>query len=542
MSRQKYHLNTIITRHKPIILEANTKYLPLDLELAKDARLQLSEPNLSKKVSITKFYLAGISDSRFIPDINASCLQNELVAILYRVLTPPKNTVNKQVFISFRKHTIDWCLKFKEKKLQKVFMYSFEEWLTHLLPAKRKKYSPHELADFDPTVAGMYTFFVKLELIPKYDNVTTSLKAPRVISEANAKAVAATGPYFYSLSKNVAKIYNNSYKYCYCSGMNALQVGDWMTNMLTHVLQHIGIEDPLFLENDFSTFDKCEHEPMCDLEYQMYLIMFDLENSDRKDERFRKYVRAQKNTHGMNKDKTIEYWVTGTRKSGDNNTSIGNSLINFNMQKFLYGDIPFAIIFLGDDSLTIIDKKNLDYARKQSSLFEDLGYEAKLKWSTNLAEVEFCSSLFLPLLGGKYLLIPKLGRFIAKHGFSISVVAKNDPRGFMREIAIAYSCIQELPLYGQLIKFYLKETENVKPTQLLQDEIYKITMPKEHVKVDPVVLAQFFYDRYGVIMEEAQEELSNTLRDLKGVSHLIQFGPIIEKIIRHDCDIPSSSL
>lgn len=536
------HRNTIITRDEPIVLECNIKKLPVlkEIDFKESAKLILRENRLNKKCSVTKFFIVGITDSRFLGDANAVHFDNQLAAITYRILKKTKFQMDNRVYKELKQFSKSWINKLK-LKTGKILPYSFKDWINHFPPAKQRKYSQHENKDFDPELAGRYTMFVKLELIPKYDTLDGEIKAPRAISEAEPKVVASTGPYIYAISKRIAQVYNNSYKICYCSGMNAFQVGDWLKHALTVLCSKYGIEDPIFVENDFSQFDTSVNEKFCGFEVEIFKKLCEFEQSG-PDKTCHEYLKAQVKTKGQTKDGTITYHVLGTRKSGDNNTSIGNSLINLSMQLFAYKNIKTLIIVLGDDSLTIMDKKYLN-TQESIKIFNNLGFDAKVKCSKKLAQVEFCSSVFIPLANGSYVLLPKFGRFLSKHGCSFSIVAKNNPEGFMKEIATAYRHLIGIPLYGDLIKYYLDRTASAKATNVLTDEIkYKIGLPNEEVIIDIQKYKQFIYDRYELQMEEAQEELKNTLnRTGQGVSHTLTFGKLIERIIRIDVGLPSSS-
>lgn len=541
VTRQTLTRNTILICDDPVVLYTNIKHFstpPLDYK--QGAWLQLREGKLERQKKNTRMFLVGLVSTQFLGDANSACNQNVLCAVTERILKKTKFETKLQVLLLLIRSNQDIMEKLKDK-LGDYKIINPDVWLSHFTPAKQRKYGPYLYSEFDESVVGEYTVHVKVELVVVYDDIDGEYKAPRAISEAHAKVVANTGPYIYTLSKRVALVYNNHYKFCYCSGLNSLEVGDWLRFAINKIKEKWQVKDLIFIENDFSQFDSSVHKRWTTWENKIIQYLLPLGDSKEHDT-FRKYLKGQGVTKGHSKDRTINYGVDGTRKSGDNNTSIGNSLINLNMQLFAYKGTKFCVIFLGDDSLTLMSKKELDID-KSKHIFNQLGFDAKIKVSDNIFNVEFCSSTFWPLKNGSYILLPKFGRFLVKHGVTFSIVGYNNPCGYLKELACAYRHLINFPFFGTLIKYYLKNTYYATATNVLSEEFkYKIAPPNMEVEIDYQKFNLFFYNRYGYNYEMVLEELQNTLDQLgPRPHHCLIYGPLIEHVIRVDNGLASSS-
>lgn len=140
-------------------------------------------------------------------------------------------------------------------------------------------------------------------------------------------------------------------------------------------------ESPVVIETDHAKFDSCvkvEHLKSC---HRFYLKYYP-------SKRFYSLLCKQLKNRGFSNN--LKYRVTGTRMSGDFDTALGNSLINFvvlndwldrcGVQGHAYID--------GDDSLVFLEAKEVH--KLDFGMFSDYGFETESKIVKDIIEAEFC--------------------------------------------------------------------------------------------------------------------------------------------------------
>lgn len=91
----------------------------------------------------------------------------------------------------------------------------------------------------------------------------------------------------------------------------------------------------------------------------------------------------------------IKYRVVGTKMSGDYDTALGNTLINYiTITQWLRGIHSFLLID-GDDSVVIMEQ-NKEKELRSMLHFEKCGFHTKKQVVRNLEDIEFCHSKLLP--------------------------------------------------------------------------------------------------------------------------------------------------
>lgn len=141
------------------------------------------------------------------------------------------------------------------------------------------------------------------------------------------------------------------------------------------------ISDCVVVEADHSKFDSCvrvEHLREC---HRLYMHYF-------KSRQLYKALQAQ--LHNRGSTDYLKYTVRGTRMSGDFDTALGNSLINYAVLNSVMLDQNiknFHLYIDGDDSLIFMSRK--DSEKMGSMDFGKYGFETK--WAVkDLISAEFC--------------------------------------------------------------------------------------------------------------------------------------------------------
>jgi hypothetical protein len=250
--------------------------------------------------------------------------------------------------------------------------------------------------------------FVKIELgtgkalVGNFDGY-----ANRLIQGVSARTHIHTGPQFYAISKFMASYWCDTYPICYASQLSVLQAGAYVSGYSTW---YVG---------DVSRFDRSVHYlhldtlsqwrrtclPMCDKAYEA--------------------IEQQTIAKGKTMVGRHKYHVLGQRKSGDDNTSIDNSILNAAMHIWVmcthfnwtiddYLHSGYRTIVLGDDIVICGDGKltSVGFGTELSKI----GWTPKPKIVTNINDVEFCSRMAWPTRYGRCF-GAKPGRLLSRFGF-----------------------------------------------------------------------------------------------------------------------------
>jgi hypothetical protein len=344
-------------------------------------------------------------------------LRNQLVGLCNRALRATAEPVEGM-----------WAqvLEFMKEQIEtvKVRVYSFKEFLQTVPGAKRmnftKAYDDYLVNGLKPLV---YRAFVKRELLPPKKQGESVAGDPRVIQAPPDQYKVVLGMFTKPLGKELARQFHVLRPLCYASGLTPLEVGYWM---------HYTLQlwpNANFIETDYSRWDATLPFDALVVEHVLFEECFGLSGDALT------MLRNQTHTRGYS-TRHLSYEVSATRKSGDPNTSCGNSLLNLGVNGLtlfrMFGEAHVRLIVLGDDMLAAVDpevwsKWNAgDYI--QSMI--DYGLEPKLKVHETHWKASFCSSYFWPVetdLGpSRYILGQKVGRFMSKFGYAIGPVTRAD--------------------------------------------------------------------------------------------------------------------
>jgi hypothetical protein len=319
-----------------------------------------------------------------------------------------------------------------------------------------------------------YMAFVKLEKIVKLTYEEWEPQRPRLIQGLSDLAKGLAGRWFFTYSNALKTLFNAGTRIYYCSGATAQDVNEWFNNT---VIQY---SHPVFISCDFSKYDVTQCAEAMRREGKFYEKLGFCRNVPEGKSILASKYRARVWAHG------IKYSVDGTRKSGDLDTSSGNSKMTCDLiySFFKHHGLHNCVhmIILGDDNLVIIDSATLvevfgSYDRTKKLLIEwvrSLGCILKCSLVENCVEAEFLSRRFYPT-GATYSVGVKPGRLLSKVGWFIYKNGIDDPT-------------YERYLMGTLLS--LRDTSNHVPfarvyvRKLLEYLESRGTTPRYHEKVE----------------------------------------------------------
>jgi len=263
---------------------------------------------------------------------------------------------------------------------------------------KLKQLAIQKSADVDDVRPGDVDAMVKREI-----GMTMPTKARLIQYSPNPATQAVFGPEFYSLQKTYTSILNRrevfpGVRVTFGSGMNSDDLGAWMDAALA--------DNPNahFYERDGKNWDSTMQRPHIDLRKHAYACA---------GEKFLEFVEAGYRVKGRDPRGALKYILQGTVKSGHNDTTLGNSLVNGLLAATalkrcgLRGDIIVA----GDDLLCVITG---DFDEDALAAVErTLGIVPEYRKFAVFTDVSFISGVWFNN-GHKTVFTPKPGRLLAR--------------------------------------------------------------------------------------------------------------------------------
>ncbi len=157
----------------------------------------------------------------------------------------------------------------------------------------------------------------------------------------------------------------------------------------------------------------------------------------------------------------VSYVLYGTRTSGDSDTSCGNSLLHVAINRYLARRHGCEIdqVVKGDDSVISFKSSRVFPVEDYAALF---GFEVKPVWRDDPAEVEFASSILLPVLRGeesvwKMFRLPR--KIITRLPFSLGLFTPRMAQDrFADKVVCEQFCTRGCPVVAAFVDCLLRST------------------------------------------------------------------------------------
>jgi hypothetical protein len=348
---------------------------------------------------------------------------------------------------------------------------SNDEWLEGQPKNKQERYrkvfkNPKEY-DFANVKLHKRSMFVKKEVQITAANGDLRTKFPRGIQGlARPETNTALGPFMNAVSKALSNPFNQCDdgqwpQFCYTSGATPEHIGAWYTSMVNNGCN--------FVEDDFSAFDSTQGKG-CHLAEVKFFNKFNPPEIARQALNFQSRTVGYGTYH--------KYSVPYTRKSGDQNTSIGNTYINFLSHAFAistycekYGTkVQYSMLGLGDDNLLAVDVPLTDMPKFVShceATIKLMGLSPKIKLSNEAPT--YCSSEFMPMLDSTgstiHLLVPQVLRVVAKMGFTVSKIhprkGETEAQANLMRLKgnfLGLQSARQIPILRAFFNYYVKQS------------------------------------------------------------------------------------
>lgn len=175
--------------------------------------------------------------------------------------------------------------------------------------------------------------------------------------------------------------------------------------------------NPVALLVDHSRFDSCVRVEHLKSVHKIYW-------EATRSKHLRWLMRHQLRNQGVSQT-GIKYTIKGSRMSGDYDTALGNTIINCVVLLSIFGEKAYVLID-GDDSVVIMERKDLPPIQKVQKRCENLGFQATVVEVRDFAEIEFCRSKVLD--SGS----PRMARDWCRAMSNFAVTTKYYPASAMR--------------------------------------------------------------------------------------------------------------
>lgn len=280
-------------------------------------------------------------------------------------------------------------------------------------------------------------------------DVNMFLKIEKLLKPTVPRAIQARhDAYKYVLGPYIAQIENDlSNRGILCKGLTPRELGARYEVMIEK------FTDPVVVEIDYNRFDAHVSLEMLRLEHDVYKKYFDIGE----------LLQYQEKNHCSTRSH-LKYDITGTRMSGDMNTSCGNGLLNWAMTTAVGGGIKFEQMVEGDDSVIVCERK--DAGTFNTDRYSCFGMSPVIKIS-EVDEASFCSGIFLHTTAGR-VLTRHVGRLLRKCPYVIEPF-NSDPCDVVRNYVALANHMPIAGAYLRAVATSMKITLNEIPTYTLNE-------------------------------------------------------------------------
>lgn len=417
---------------------------------------------------------------------------------------------------------------------------TFEDYIARF-PGGARRALINELESLDRrglrTSSFYYSAFIKAEKMMLYSQHEYVPMRPRVIQALSRTAKVVGGPWFLNYTYALKKCWHNRNWLFYCSACTTDDFNQWFA------WAHVDLAgDVIYVFTDFSKYDVTQGPEAMARETEHYR---DLGLDRVKFGRQLRLAMCNSTVYA----KSMRYSVPGTRKSGDSNTSSGNTkatgdcLGSFWKSHGLKGSVRAAL--LGDDIFMVVRhdaviKKfgTVDNLKDQLSKWAaDLGYKLKIGVTADAIGAEFLSSRFYPVRVG-WRFGKKPGRTLVKIGYQLHQQGR-DAATYLSNFKGTLQSYLPTSNHVPFLRVYLKVMlEALNRTEASCDKACKYRLTGNVEVADECTWAAF-ESHYGLgLSDEIQFE-----KDLR--KHIAEYGltsMMVSEVVERLFEVDFSSL
>lgn len=367
---------------------------------------------------------------------------------------------------------------------------------------------------WDEIEPGSVKCMVKREV-----GISMPTKARAIQFYPNLATQAEFGAEFTALQKAYTKYFQRrrcgKVRITIASGLDSAALGRWMDEVTEDYGANIR-----FYERDGKNWDASMSEKHAEFRLNFYWFM---------GEKFIKFVQDCFKVKGMYRDKEtiMKYIMEYTVKSGHNDTTLGNNLLNLAITFASCMNYECDIIVAGDDLL--VAGLNLD-GDLISSCESDMGITPEWRIFNDPCDVSFVSGIFARGSKG-FKFVPKPGRLLAKLFWTVSPPSYKKIQAYQRGIALGLlpTC-GDMPVIGPWLRQFDKGKAIYSDRSIRNKEIMYGNSK------DAGDLTEWFKERYG--FSDVELDVVTEFLLSAGTQSCILKHPLIDRI----CEVDNADL
>lgn len=354
-----------------------------------------------------------------------------------------------------------------------------EDWIAKWPAAKGKQIT--ESVEADVVRLDICKFMVKREINTGGPEPPAK---PRGIQFYNRKAdQAVTGPACYRIQKACSATFRrhdvgDGIFVSFLSGMNANEIAD----LVDYERQF----QPFWYERDGKRWDSTMGRSHHNLKMRFYRHL-DPAFADNVEASYRTSTRVNGNDEVAS---TLRYVASGTTRSGHNDTTLGNCIINFGIayEAMREQSLRGHIIVMGDDLLIAVYS---DFnARRFANVESEMGIIPEYAKFADVEEVSILSGVFVPC-GDKLAFIPKPGRLCARLWWTACAPHPKHVAAYKAGVRAGLACMLPFPILRVLLRGPAEGSSD--RYREYADAVYNFT---------PGQVEEWFTRRYGIVADD----------------------------------------
>lgn len=328
-----------------------------------------------------------------------SCVKNEIVSLALRHLVSEGEPYPEELArcVQIRDKLIDW--------MPPIGVATPWEVVAHKgSPAARHRYE-QAFTQLDNLGVGSKDTWIQMFIkVEKWEEALLDVKAPRGIQFRSYRYCGRLAQYLLPIEKELWR-YEEEGLCPFAKQMNSFRVASTLVQMAAE------FDDPIYVLADHSKFDSCISAPWIEFEKGGYVRA-------NPDPMLADLMDAQFNNIGTTKHGT-RYWCKARKMSGEYNTSLGDTLVNYCILKDVFRHVKHRLLVNGDDSVIILERNDLDVVDLSGETWKRYGFKTTIEVVDHISKVEFCQSRPIMVREGTWRMVRTPARAISRSLVSV---------------------------------------------------------------------------------------------------------------------------
>lgn len=259
--------------------------------------------------------------------------------------------------------------------------------------------------------------------------------------------------------------------------------------------------DPVAIEVDYSKFDAHISSQLLRLEHSYYMQVYG------HDEVLATLLSWQIRNRGVTPS-GLRYSTVGKRMSGDLNTGLGNTIINFAILSDVTRDCASWMLIDGDDSILVVERDDLHaVSSRLANLDRTHGQTARWKMVEPMA-VEFCQSKLMPI-GQRWRFVRNPFRAISHDGVTCTKYAQHILPRLRHAIGqCELACMNGVPVLQEMALAMMRLGDPT-PIRATEDIMYRAKHEGRAIRLEVTQEARYWFERQFGITYLQQYQLEN---------------------------------